>query len=529
MKNFALLITKISSSTKTNEKQQAIADYFSLASEEDKIYSLALLIGWRPKRIINSTKLHIWSAEEANIPLWLFEESYHNVGDLAETIALILPEHNNISERTLKEWIDHLMSLYNLEDQGKKEVILEAWHELSTNERYVFNKLITGNFRIGVSQALTVNALSKLYKTDPQIITHRISGNWSPLKITFEELISGDHVNTDNSKPYPFYLAYAIEGKVEDLGKPDEWQAEWKWDGIRGQIIKRNDHLFVWSRGEDLITEKFPEYDIFKNLLPDGTVLDGEIICFADGKPLPFNILQTRIGRKNITKKILLEAPVAFILYDILEWSGEDIRKKTLKERRFILEDLHKKINNPVLQISPVAYFTTWEELSHLQKQSRLNASEGLMLKAKNSIYQAGRKRGDWWKWKVDPLSIDCVMVAAQKGHGRRANLYTDYTFAVRNGKELVTFTKAYSGLTDKEFTEVDAFVKKNIIEKFGPVRTVKPELVFEIGFEGIAESKRHKSGVALRFPRILRWRKDKNSDEINTLDDLQSILKNFV
>ena len=456
MKNFASLITNISSSTKTNEKQQAIIDYFSQAGNDDKIYSLALLIGWRPKRIINSTKLHIWSAEEADIPLWLFEESYHNVGDLAETISLILPVHGGHSEKTLAAWVQYLMGLYNLDDDGKKNVILGAWRELGNNERYVFNKLITGNFRIGVSQALTVNALSKLYKIDPQVITHRISGNWAPHEISFEELISGDHVNTDNSKPYPFYLAYAIEGKPSDLGQPEDWQAEWKWDGIRGQIIKRNDHLFVWSRGEDLITEKFPEYEVLGKTLPNGTVLDGEIICFANGKPLPFSVLQTRIGRKNISKKILADAPVAFILYDILEWKGEDVRKLSLKERREILEKLHAEVNENVLQVSPVAAFSNWDELHEIQKQSRLNASEGLMIKSKNSIYQAGRKRGDWWKWKVDPLSIDCVMVAAQKGHGRRANLYTDYTFAVKNGKDLVTFTKAYSGLTDKEFVEVD-------------------------------------------------------------------------
>jgi DNA ligase-1 len=315
------------------------------------------------------------------------------------------------------------------------------------------------------------------------------------------------------------------------LGDPHEWQAEWKWDGIRGQVIHRDNNLFVWSRGEELITEKFPEFEVLKKL-PAGTVIDGEIICITqeDGrwKPLPFSMLQTRIGRKNLTKKHLQEYPAGFIAYDLLEMDGKDQRDRPLSERRAMLESLIENVNHPVIHCSPVLRFSNWTELTEARTKARENASEGLMLKRVSSIYQTGRKRGDWYKWKIDPLTIDGVMIYAQKGHGRRSNLFTDYTFAVRDGDKLVSFAKAYSGLTDKEFAEVDAFVKRNAVEKFGPVRTVKPELVFEIAFEGIAASSRHKSGVALRFPRINRWRKDKPVSEINTLEDLKAMLDRY-
>jgi DNA ligase-1 len=371
-----------------------------------------------------------------------------------------------------------------------------------------------------------VNALARTVKLDANVIAHRISGNWDPATTTFEELLSEQSTQTDHSKPYPFYLAYALEAPLAELGDPADWQAEWKWDGIRGQIIKRNDQLFVWSRGEDLMTEKFPEYSILQSKLPNGIVIDGEILPYRDGQVLNFNVLQTRIGRKNITKKNLQEAPVGFFAYDLLELNGEDIRALALSERRAELQKLITGLQLPWLQLSPIVTFSNWEELTTQRGQSRNINSEGLMLKRKASAYQVGRRRGDWWKWKIDPLTIDAVMVYAQKGAGRRSNLYTDYTFAVKDGDKLVPFTKAYSGLTDKEFAQVDAFVKRNSLEKFGPVRTVKPELVFEIAFEGIAASNRHKSGVALRFPRISRWRTDKVPDEINTLEDLKKMLE---
>jgi DNA ligase-1 len=530
MKQFAELVNILGTSTKTNDKLSALSDYFAVANSKDKVWVIALFSGRRPKRTISSSLIQKWCAELVNLPLWLFEESYHTVGDLSETVALLIPPEltiKNAEPKPLHYYVEQFQSLEKTGEEEKKTFMIQSWRELSTPaERFVFNKLLSGAFRIGVSQKLMVNALAKSVKLEPSVITHRISGNWDPTTISFEELLSESAITTDFSKPYPFYLAYALEEEPASLGTPPEWQAEWKWDGIRGQLIKRNNELFVWSRGEELLTEKFPEYAILKNTLPDGIVLDGEIIPAVDGKPLPFAILQTRIGRKNITKKQLQEAPMHFFTYDLLEYDYEDWRNMPLKTRRKKLEEIILQTAHPVLRLSPLVEFNTWEDLASIRSTSRNQGAEGLMLKNKDSIYQVGRKRGDWWKWKIDPLVIDAVMVYAQKGSGRRSNLYTDYTFAVKDGDKLVTFTKAYSGLTDKEFAEVDSFVKRNSLEKFGPVRTVKPELVFEIAFEGIAASNRHKSGVALRFPRISRWRRDKKPAEINSIEDLKKMLE---
>src|SRR5690242_8481446 len=525
---FANLVSELSSSTKTNEKIQSLIDYFTIAPDADKVWVIAIFSGRKPRRAVNSRLMREWCIEMANIPEWLFNECYHTVGDLSETLALLLPDEKDENQKTqsLSYYLEKFISIEKEDETVKKKFIVDSWQQMNKNERFVFNKFITGSFRIGVSQKTIVNALAKTVELSPSVIAHRISGNWDPVITTFKDLLSESASLSDFSKPYPFYLAYAIDDNVENLGDINEWQAEWKWDGIRGQIIKRNNELFVWSRGEELMTDKFPEYFILKDLLPDGVVFDGEIIPSVDGQPLPFAVLQTRIGRKNISKKQLQEAPISFFAYDLLEYNYEDWREKSLTERRKKLEEIITPIKNNAIHISEIIDAGTWNELAKLRKRSREKNSEGIMLKRKDSVYKVGRKRGDWWKWKIDPLTIDCVMVYAQKGSGRRSNLYTDYTFAVKNGNELVTFTKAYSGLTDKEFAQIDNFVKRNSIEKFGPVRTVKPELVFEIAFEGIAASNRHKSGVALRFPRMNRWRKDKTVDEINTLDDLKEMLE---
>jgi DNA ligase-1 len=534
MKQFAQLVYTIGTSTKTNEKLQALQDYFATAPEKDMVWVIAIFTGRRPKRIVNSTFLKTLCMEICHIPYWLFEECYHTVGDLGETIALLLPDTEEVSteEKTLSYYLEHFISILKEPDEVKKAFILDCWNRMDRNEKFVFNKLITGGFRIGVSQTLMVKALAKTKAVSPSVIAHRISGNWDPAITIIDDLLSEQGNSTDHSKPYPFYLSYAVEGEPADLGDINEWTAEWKWDGIRGQVIKRNNELFVWSRGEELVTEKFPEYNEFGAALPDGLVLDGEIICLdtsaGDGivKPLPFAVLQTRIGRKNISKKQLTEAPVGFIAYDILEYEGKDLREEPFIKRRNELQQVIAAVHHPNLLLSPTLQAGNWQQLHTSRAGSREKGSEGLMLKRNKSPYLSGRKKGDWWKWKIDALTIDAVMIYAQKGHGRRSNLYTDYTFAVKDGDKLVPFAKAYSGLTDKEFAQVDAFVKRNSLEKFGPVRTVKPELVFEIAFEGIAASNRHKSGVALRFPRISRWRRDKKADEINTLDDLKEILR---
>lgn len=527
---FATLVKNINQTTKTNDKLQSLVDYFMLAAAKDKVWVIALFTGRRPRRVASSSLLRNWCSEIVQVPDWLLEECYHTTGDLAETISLLLPGNKNteVEKNNLSYYAEKFISLEKESEVIKKNFITGCWEKMNRDETFVFNKLITGSFRIGVSQKMIVNALAKTIQVPASSIAHRITGNWDPVTTKFEDLLGEAANSTDFSKPYPFYLAYALDTEPKDLGSINEWQAEWKWDGIRGQLIKRNDELFVWSRGEELMTDKFPEYQILKDLLPNGIALDGEIIPAIDGKPLPFAVLQTRIGRKNISKKQLSDAPIHFFVYDLLEYEGNDCRKKPLYERRALLENLVNEVNNSILQISPVINFETWEFLASLRESSRDMNSEGIMLKRKNSIYQAGRKRGDWLKWKIEPLTIDCVLVYAQKGSGRRGNLYTDYTFAVKDGDKLVTFTKAYSGLTDKEFAQVDHFVKRNSLEKFGPVRTVKPELVFEIAFEGIAESKRHKSGVALRFPRMSRWRKDKNAEDINTMEDLREMLEMY-
>lgn len=524
---FAHLINELDSSTKTNDKLFALSNYFSQAPMPDRVWVIALFSGRRPRRIVSSTTLQIWCAAQTALPDWLLAECYHTVGDLAETIALLLPGNTHSTDtHNLSYYIEALRKLEKESEETKRLFVITQWQQLHKDALFAFNKLITGGFRIGISQKMMVNALATSVQLDPSIIALRISGKWDPATTSFEALLSNDPQEKDFSKPYPFYLAHALEEAPQNLGAIEEWQAEWKWDGIRGQLIKRNGEIYVWSRGEELMTDKFPEYATLKNKLPDGIVLDGEIIPAKNGQPLPFALLQTRIGRKNISKKQLEEAPIAFFAYDLLEWQDQDIRDWPLEKRVEILSTIVNNANLPhQLLLSKPVQATSWEELITIRSDARSMLAEGLMLKRKNSIYQVGRKTGDWWKWKIDPLTIDAVMIYAQKGHGRRSNLYTDYTFAVKDGDKLVSFTKAYSGLTDKEFLQVDDFVKKNAVEKFGPVRTVKPELVFEIAFEGIAASNRHKSGVALRFPRILRWRKDKTVDDINTIADLKKLL----
>jgi DNA ligase 1 len=536
MKVFAQLFLSLDETNKTNEKVKVLKDYFNSVPDMDKMHMLALFSGRKPKRQINSTLVRNWAIEASNIPVWLFEESYHVVGDLAETMALLMPQHSGNSSKTLTEWIAEINGLGTKTEEEKKQWLIESWAMLDSSERFVFNKLLTGSFRVGVSQNLVIKALAEISGIEAATLTHRIMGNWQPETYQFSQLIQEQDESDDISRPYPFFLAYPIQETSEkqksaeelqgSLGDETQWQAEWKWDGIRAQMIKRGGKIFIWSRGEDLSTDKFPELHPFLNALPDGTVLDGEILSFRDGAPLPFNVLQTRIGRKNLNKKILEESPVAVIAYDCLEFNGEDIRSKTQSERRLILEELQSATEFPeVFRISALIPFNSWAALGEIRGQSRAMIAEGIMLKRKSAAYQVGRKRGDWWKWKIDPLSVDAVMIYAQKGHGRRADLYTDYTFAVWDGDKLVPFAKAYSGLTDAEINKVDYFIKRNTIEKFGPVRTVKPELVFEIGFEGINKSTRHKSGIALRFPRILRWRHDKPKEEADTIESLRALL----
>ncbi|MEM8654849.1 MAG: ATP-dependent DNA ligase [Pseudomonadota bacterium] len=526
MKRFAALFNAIDQSTKTTVKVAALAAYFEEAQEEDRIWTIAIFSGRRPKRAVNTTRLREWGAEVAGIPLWLFEEAYPIVGDLAETIALVLPPPEEETDHGLTHWINALRDLAQVEEPERKAFVLAAWRSLDPTQRFLFNKLLTGGFRIGVSQKLMTRALARATGKDEAEMAHRLMGDWDPATTTWAQLTLEDDPAANASRPYPFYLAYALEDAPEDLGDPADWQADWKWDGIRGQLILRGGEHFVWSRGEELMTDRFPELARARDFIPDGTVLDGELLAWGDDAPQNFNALQKRIGRKTVPKKLLAEAPVILYAYDLLEWEGADMRQRPLQERRATLETLCQNLppDAPV-KLSPTVPFDTWGTLTDLRTTARDAQAEGLMLKRKDSPYLTGRKKGDWWKWKLDPLTIDAVMIYAQSGHGRRANLFTDFTFAVWKGNELVPFTKAYSGLTDEEFRKITAWVKKNTQQRFGPVRQVTPHHVFEIAFEGIQASTRHKSGVALRFPRMSRWRHDKPIAEANSLDDLNEML----
>jgi len=529
MKLFAELIRTLDSTNKTTLKVEALTHYFKIAPDKDKVWAIAILSHRRPPRPVNTTLLREWATELANIPLWLFEESYHIVGDLAETIALIIPASDNSSDKSLNQFLQEIIELKKLTDMEKKEYLHENWLELNYYERFVFSKLITGSFRIGVSQKLMTRALSKATNIDEDILAYKLMGNWEPSKISYIQLILEENEEDYLSKPYPFYLAYALEGEAVELGDVKDWSAEHKWDGIRSQVIIRNNELFVWSRGEELVTDKYPEFQAFINAVPNGTVIDGEILPFPKDEIGTFNDLQTRIGRKTVSKALLEKTPVILKVYDLLEWEGKDIRESPYKKRRELLKKLVENVDDAEvpLHLSKSLAFNSWEEVAVERQRAREERSEGLMLKKLDSPYLVGRKKGDWWKWKVDPLTIDAVLTYAMRGHGRRSNLFTDYTFGLwdEEKKELVTFAKAYSGLTDAEFKKVDAWIKRNTLERFGPVRSVTPHHVFEIAFEGIAESKRHKSGVATRFPRILRWRQDKKIEEANTLDDLRALI----
>lgn len=527
MKAFAQLIEALDGTNKTNQKVALLADYFRTANKKDALWAVALLSHRRPSRPVTTTLLRSWAAETSNLSPWLFEEAYHIVGDLAETIALLVPQNHQSDQGSLAQIISEIIGLKKQDEAFKKEYILKKWQQQSITERFVFNKILTGGFRIGISQKLMTRALGQALDLDENILAHRLMGQWSPETTTFEELLITPKADDMLSRPYPFYLAYAVEDDFFNKNTAANFLVEHKWDGIRGQLIVREQQVFLWSRGEELITDKFPEFQQFAKSLPNGTVLDGEILPYPGGQIGNFNDLQKRIGRKNVSAKLLEEVPARFMVYDLLEWEGNDCRHLPLWERKDHLLSLYQSYSETNLpwEHSQVLQFEHWQSVTDERQKAEEIRSEGLMLKKRDSVYEVGRKKGSWWKWKSDPKTIDAVLTYAMRGHGRRTNLYTDYTFGLWQDGALVTFAKAYSGLTDKEIREVDRFVKQNTVAKFGPVREVVPELVFEIAFEGIARSTRHKSGIAVRFPRILRWRHDKKKEAANSLDDLKKLL----
>ncbi|MEM6472952.1 MAG: ATP-dependent DNA ligase [Planctomycetota bacterium] len=547
MKQFAALFARLDSTTKTNEKVTALAEYFANAPAEDSAWAVYFLSGRKLRQLVPSKLLRQWAAEAASVPEWLFEESYSAVGDLAETISLIVPPGTVGEDSTLSHWVnERLMPLRKLTPEQQHDAVLQIWDETDPEMRFVAMKLITGAFRVGVSKGLVTRGIAKCSGIETETIAHRLMGNWEPSPSFFESVLKPGNDDAQISRPYPFCLAHPIEQAtsperdggapqaaeiVATIGSRDEFAAEWKWDGIRGQVVRRQGQTFLWSRGEELMEDRWPEIEQAAETLPDGTVLDGEILaCTTDSAAgasavLPFSQLQRRIGRKTVGKKLLSEVPVVFHAFDVLELDGRDLRQEDFRQRRRRLENLFSRLAHPNLAITDLVGGDDWLELAETRETSRERHAEGLMLKRWDAPYDVGRVRGTWWKWKVQPYTIDAVLIYAQRGHGKRASLYTDYTFALWEGDQLVPFAKAYSGLNDKEIREVDRFVRKNTNESFGPVRSVTPELVFELAFEGLSRSTRHKSGIATRFPRILRWRHDKGPSDANRLSELKALL----
>ena len=567
MKAFATLYSRLDATTSSNAKLAAMRDYFREADPADAAWAVYFLAGGRPRQLVPTRVLRETAMQAAGLPEWLFEESYQAVGDMAETISLLMPEAEHSSEDGLAVWMqDRLLPLRGLPPEELAERLPALWAQLDRLSLMVCIKLITGAFRVGVSKLLVTRALASLADLDPKRVAQRLVGytdlSHRPSAEGYRALIAeeSEHEHAQRGgQPYPFFLAHSLQTPVEEfdmlLGAPDNWFVEWKWDGIRAQLVKRDGQIWVWSRGEELVSERFPELCELARCLPDGTVIDGEILVWkhapetpsgelfdisGTGEPSagafgvqPFALLQQRIGRKNLTAKVLQDAPVAVLAYDLLEWQGDDWRQREHRERRVQLEAVVEQCPNPRLMLSPLVTGDDWADLARQREASRALGVEGMMIKARAARYGVGRTKdvGVWWKWKIDPYSVDAVLIYAQRGHGRRASLYTDYTFAVWDGepgdpeRKLVPFAKAYSGLTDEEMRKVDAIVRKTTVEKFGPVRSVTPTLVFELGFEGIAASSRHKSGIAVRFPRMLRWRLDKPVDEADTLETLKELL----
>ncbi|QGZ64838.1 ATP-dependent DNA ligase [Paraburkholderia acidisoli] len=554
MKRFAALYAALDATTSTNDKLEALVTYFASAEPEDAAWAAYFLAGGKPRQSVPTRVLVECARERARLPEWLFEESYQAVGDLAETIAHVLPPATRESELGLAQWIeDRVLTLRGVDPDTLRARLYDYWDELNWSERFLLTKLIGGGFRVGVSRQLVVRALARVADVDHKRIAQRMVG-WtdsrqSPSAARYLRLVApaadGDDVDTphesDIGLPWPFFLAHPLQVDPATLGPLTDWIVEWKWDGIRAQLVKRAGRVWIWSRGEDLVTERFPELAALGEALPDGTVIDGEILAWEPGAsaPLPFARLQPRITRKSLTKKVLSDSPATMLAYDLLEAEGRDLRTEPLHARRARLDALAQTLSPAgtpplaagLLRVSPLVHAEDWQALAALREESRARGVEGLMLKERTSMYGVGRTKasGTWWKWKIDPYAIDAVLLYAQRGHGRRASLYTDFTFAVwdeANGtRTLVPFAKAYSGLTDEEMRKVDAIVRKTTVEKFGPVRSVTPTLVFEIGFEGIQASPRHKSGIAVRFPRMLRWRTDKAIEDADTLDMLKGFL----
>ncbi|MCY7354005.1 MAG: ATP-dependent DNA ligase [Lysobacter sp.] len=534
MRRFADLYRKLDQSTATLDKRAALLAYFRDAPEADAVWALWLLAGGKvtgakKARIAGSRELREWIVAESGYPDWLVDDSYDQVGDLAETLTLLLDDPERRDEETpLSEWIEQrLLPVAGKEAEVRRKVVVDAWRALPFDQRLLFNKLLTGALRVGVSQRLVQQALAELSGIDIARLAQRMLGAWTPQPQFLRDLLTVEELPGDRQQPYPFFLASPLEADAHTLGDIDGWLLEWKWDGIRLQLIRRDGEVALWSRGEERLDGRFPEIEAAAATLPRDCVLDGELLAWRDGAaPLPFTALQTRIQRLKPGPKTLADTPVRVQLYDLLELDGEDWRERPLVERRAALQSLVEAHADPHIVVSPRVQADDWMQAALLREQARERGVEGLMLKRLASPYQVGRRRGDWWKWKIDPLTIDAVLLYAQSGHGRRSTLYTDYTFGLWDGDALVPIAKAYSGLDDSEILVLDKWIRAHTLERFGPVRSVQAHHVFELGFEAVNRSSRHKSGIAVRFPRILRWRHDKPMAEADKLETLRALAR---
>jgi DNA ligase 1 len=527
LKLFAELCKAIEDSTAIDAKMEVLFEYMRVADPADCIWAISLLSGKKPKQVVPIKKLREWAAELSNVPDWLFEECQSNVGDLAETITLLLPQSDNSTEVKLHVLIENVLAdLRKMDETNQKQSVIDVWMLMNNSERFVWNKLITGSFRPVVQANIIIKAISLFSGVNEQAISHRITGDWEPSLGFFLFLISNDTKDADKSIPYPFCSVGEIEEGFEKIVDINEWQAEWKWDGIRAQIIKRDDEVFIRSFDGDLITLCLPELNEAGKYLPDGIVIEGEIIPWKDNKPMPFAELQKRLGRKKLTKKIIEEIPAAVIVYDLLEFNSTDIHSKKLSERRVLLENVIANCRDKRIILSPIIYESSWNALKLLKEESRSRMAEGLILKRKDSHYELDSTKSNWLKWKTNPLTVEAVLLYAQQGSGR-STLFTDYTFAVWKDNQLIPFAKASTGLSEIEILKIDDYIRKNTVEKFGPVRTVKPELVFGISFEAIQLSSRHKSGITVKFPRIAGWLHGKTINEADSLETLIKMVKN--
>lgn len=528
MQRFSQLYADLDRTTKTNAKVRAMVDYLRDVPAEDAAWAVFFLTGERLKRLISGKVLRDWAFKASGLPDWLVIDAHAAVGDSAETVSLLVDQGlvEPLGEPlSLHQWMEErILPLRGQPVESQEALVTEWWSHLPRAEIFLLSKLLTGAFRVGVSKLLVVRALAEVANLPRPVMSHRLMGQWQPTADWYRGLIDPDTTDDDDSRPYPFFLASPLEESPDALGPLDAWFAEWKWDGIRAQLIRRNGKTYLWTRGEELVTDRYPEVALMADRLPDGVVLDGELLAWNDDGVMPFSVLQHRIGRKKLEPKTLENAPVGFLAYDLLEENGEDARTLPLEERRERLAWIVEAAGKPLMISYPIET-QSWEDLSTVRDESRSRRVEGLMLKRRSSAYGTGRQRGDWWKWKVDPFTLDGVLIYAIAGSGRRANLFTDYTFAVWEGDELVSIAKAYSGLSDEEIQTLDRWIRRNTIDRKGAFREVTPHHVFEIAFEGGGHSGRHKSKIALRFPRIIRWRHEKKPSDADTLEQVKALL----